>query len=209
MNKIIIITSLILAVVVAAIGIRNYSSPVYGIGGDGWYIASSNGLTSKLIRIKMDFKTTEAGTLFNINYPWVGGIRTHNTYTATIDVDKKIIITRRTTASHSATPSSVNAMMINPAPAIDVLDNAWHTIEVKINIDTQRVEIVLDGVGYAVVDSTDAGKNPIGLSSVFIGGFPDGKSLQGRIKNIYFGPVSKVDFTYQYMRSPGPEHGVL
>lgn len=88
-------------------------------------------------------------------------------------------------------------------------DGKWHSVDVTISTATNTIDVTVDGREMPRIIDTENESGVIKPFSVCIGGFVDGNSFQGKIKDIWFGNVKKTDISYQYVRSRGKNGGAI
>lgn len=200
------ITILLFILILGIIIIQKYNcSPVFGIGGDGWYNASPNGLSSTTPRIRMQFSmNTNAAsspssyTLFSINRALPG----YFIYSLGVNKRNNQLFLVRYDGSNKHKEFSIDTNM-------QLNDGNWHSIDVSISTVANTIDIIIDGKVLPRVTDSENIPGELKPSVVYIGGLVNGNSFQGKIKDIWFDNVKKTDISYQYENMRGENGGII
>lgn len=159
--------------------------------GNGWYNASSYGLNTSSPRIRMKFATdVDAPTVFTLFA--IPTTLKGSGYIFTIA--RNNVLLSRIHLTNSKVFSINTELSLN--------DGKWHDIDVLLSINS--VDIKIDNKKFPqIIDSENT--LPIDAPYVSLGGFSDGYSLTGKIKDIYFGNQQKNDMIYVERSSPAPK----
>lgn len=172
---------------------------MFGVGGDGWYNASPNGLSSTNPRIRLKFamdKTTDSAAAYALFS------------TGTIPLIYNCSIDKTTNDVYISRYNKTNNKTFEIATNLPLNDGNWHSIDVSISTPNNTIDIVVDGKVFPrITDSENTPPGEIKTSAVFLGGFANGNSFHGFIKDIWFGDVQKTDIAYQFNRNRGKNGG--
>lgn len=176
--------------------------PIFGIGGDGIYVVSPNGLPNGLpnnnskYRIRMKFKVDTENILGKMVLVSI----TNNRGGVIIGLNEEgntlIIRTRG------------NEEFIVQPP---LNDGNWHSLDFSIDSLT-NIAINIDGKQQTVNQQQGGGTGTMIPISVVVGGVVSIKgynTFQGKIKEVYFGDVFKTDMFYQYKTNAGNGGGEI
>lgn len=155
--------------------------PKVFISGEGWYDTTPYGLNPSSARVRIKFLTNPTAptlfTLFTIHpkEKAAGCIFT---------IENSDIIFRRLYLQESK--------VFRISSDLPLTDGKWHSVDVTIFID--RIDIIIDGKKFQLLNSENTA--PIDATHVSLGGFSDGFSLYGKIKDVYFGNQKKLDLKH-------------
>lgn len=180
-------------------------SPAFGIDGSGYWVASTVGLDlPNKARIRMKFSTLSKGNGRQILLQ-IGSLEPTDRSLAwwiAIDSTKpnEIFLTRLPNDPQDMSGAETADVVTN----ITLTDTKWHSFDLTINVESNKHVLLIDDEHHEVIDSSNTLKN-FHVPEVKIGGFEEGRSFQGYVKDVWFGDVRKLDMTY----TPGIMRGVI
>lgn len=188
------ITFIVLVVIVVLIlnGLIQVSTETFNNTDNGYYIASPNGIVLPKMRIRMMFALDVNGkmpiqVLFSICKT------TPNMLTYTLRINKftnSLLLTRLTGVNSNKKDYEIETKL-------HMNDGNWHSLDMSINIVTNIIDVMVDGVEFEQIIDSGNIQREMGTFFVTLGGFIGGISFCGKFKDIYFGDILKTDISYQ------------
>ena len=173
--------------------------PIFGIGGDGSYIVSPNGLPNGLpndkskYRIRMKFKVDPENITVNMVLVNINNFNRGSLMISLSEDGSGMMLRVRSIEEIDTTQLALN-------------DGNWHYLDFFFFL-LGEMTIIVDGKQTVSKQSLAGPHIP---TSVVIGGAIRGyTSFQGKIKEVYFGDVLKTDMFYQYKNDAGNGGGEI
>ena len=159
---------------------------------NGYYIASPNGIVLPKMRIRMTFALDVTGKMpIQVLFSICKTAPNMLIYTLKLNKFNNALLLTRVTGANS------NKKDYEIETKLTLNDGNWHSLDMSINIDTNIINVMVDGVELEQLTDSDKIQREMGTFFVTLGGFIGGISFCGKFKDIYFGDILKTDISYQ------------